>query len=102
MGAYTFLSGKKIKFWRVSRLIAEDEPYIITDLQIGNIAIEKWYQGQFCSLEHKDGLFIKATNGILEVTRNYKVRNAKKMNILDFLRGNQSRNQEIFLNRILT
>ena len=86
MGAYTFLNGKKTKFWKVS-IATEDE--LITD----NIEIMR--NGTVIISDQKDGLFIKAKNGILKVLE-IQGENAKKMSIGDFLRGNQIQEFDVF------
>lgn len=86
MGAYTFLNGKKIKFWKVS-IATEDK--LITD----NIEIMR--NGTVIISDQKDGLFIKAKNGILKVLE-IQGENAKKMSIGDFLRGNQIQEFDVF------
>ena len=83
---YTKLNGKKIKFWKVS-IATEDE--LITD----NIEIMR--NGTVIISDQKDGLFIKAKNGILKVLE-IQGENAKKMSIGDFLRGNQIQEFDVF------
>ena len=86
MGAYTYLKGKKIKFWKVD-VATEDE--IIAEnldfLQNGTVMVS----------DQKDGLFIKAKGGILKVLE-VQGENAKRMPIQDFLRGNPISEFEIF------
>lgn len=77
MGAYSYLNGKKIKFWKVD-VATEDE--IITE----NMDFVK--NGTILVANEKDGLFIKTKNGILKVIE-IQGENAKKMPIEDFLRG---------------
>ena len=72
MGAYTFLNGKKIKFWKVQNMDDNEE----------NIA-----PGTVIKSNPKEGLFIKTINGIISVLE-IQGENSKRMNILDFLRGN--------------
>ena len=73
MGTYSYLDGKKIKFWKVD---------ILQDDKSG---IES---GTVIKADSKDGLYIKAKNGIIKVIE-IQGENAKKMNIQDFLRGNK-------------
>lgn len=81
MGTYTFLNGKKIKFWRVKILNESDiEKYNLNDLQKEN--------GTVLLANEKIGLFIKAKGGIISVIE-IQGENAKRMNINDFLRGNK-------------
>ena len=73
MGTYSFLNGKKIKFWKVDM-----------ELLKNNENIEN---GTVIKSDSKDGLYIKAKDGIIKVLE-IQGENAKKMNIQDFLRGN--------------
>ena len=86
MGAYTYLNGKKIKFWKVevSENIGYDE---------NNIKILK--NGTVLISDPKDGIYIKTKKGILHVLE-IQGENAKKMPIQDFLRGNKINEFETF------
>ena len=86
MGAYTFLNGKKIKFWKVD--IATNIGYDLENIKI-------FRNGTVLVSDQKDGLFIKTEDGILKVIE-IQGENAKRMNIGDFLRGNQIDEFEIF------
>lgn len=87
MGAYTFLNGKKIKFWKVevANNIGYDEE---------NIKMIK--NGTVLISDQKDGIFIKTKKGILRVLE-IQGENAKKMSIQDYLRGNKIEKFEIFI-----
>ena len=85
MGAYTFLNGKKIKFWKVD--IAKDIK-VEEDKKINK-------NGTVIISDQKCGLFIKTKEGILKVLE-IQGENAKRMNIGDFLRGTQIKKFEIF------
>lgn len=78
MGAYTFLDSKKIKFWKVEA---------ISDEEISTQNIEGLKNGTVIISDSRDGLFIKAKEGILKVLE-IQGENAKRMPIQDFLRGN--------------
>ena len=86
MGAYTFLNGKKIKFWKVD-LAKEDE--IIAE----NLDFLK--NGAVLLADSKDGLYIKAKEGIIKVLE-IQGENAKRMLIQDYLRGNPINEFEVF------
>ena len=73
MGTYSYLDGKKIKFWKVD-VLQED-----------NSNAEN---GTVIKADSKEGLYIKAKNGIIKVLE-IQGENAKKMSIQDFLRGNK-------------
>lgn len=87
MGTFTFLNGKKIKFWKVKVL---DEKMIDFNIDIDN----KSY-GEVLLSDSKKGLFIKAKDGIISVLE-IQGENAKRMSISDFLRGNQISVGQIF------
>lgn len=86
MGAFTYLNGKKIKFWKVS--IASEE-----EIEIENMNIIR--NGTVLVSDTRDGLFIKARQGVLKVLE-IQGENAKKMPIQDFLRGNKIEEFEVF------
>ena len=73
MGAYSYLNGKKIKFWKVE--VEED-----TNSNQEN--------GTVIKANDKDGLYIKAKDGILKIIE-IQGENAKRMNANDLLRGNK-------------
>lgn len=86
MGAYTFLKGKKIKFWKVDVSNKKlDEIEDVDDLENGTILLA----------DQKEGLFIKTKEGVLKVVE-IQGENAKRMSIGDFLRGNSIENFEKF------
>lgn len=85
MGAYTFLNGKKIKFWKVD--VAKD---IFAD---GDMEFMK--NGTVIVSDKRDGIYIKTKDGILKVLE-IQGENAKKMPIQDYLRGNQINEFDVF------
>ena len=85
MGAYTFLNGKKIKFWKVDVATDEVTAENMDFLKNGTVLIS----------DSRDGIFIKTKDGILKVLE-IQGENAKKMSIQDFLRGNQIDEFEVF------
>ena len=86
MGAYTFINGKKIKFWKVD--VAKNIGYDPENIKM-------FRNGTVLISDQRDGLFIKTRDGILKVIE-IQGENAKRMNICDFLRGNQINEFEIF------
>lgn len=86
MGAYTFLNGKKIKFWKVD--VAKKDEITVENLEfLGN--------GVVLLSDSKDGLYIKAKEGIIKVLE-IQGENAKRMKIEDYLRGNKIEEFEVF------
>ena len=86
MGAYSFLNGKKVKFWKVD---------VLDDKEIDTENKENLENGTVLISDAKQGLFIKAKDGILKVLE-IQGENAKKMDIASFLRGNKIEKFEIF------
>ena len=86
MGAYSFLNGKKIKFWKVD---------VLDDKEIDTENKENLENGTVFISDAKQGLFIKAKDGILKVLE-IQGENAKKMDIASFLRGNKIEKFDIF------
>ena len=86
MGAYTFLNGKKLKFWKVD---------VVTNQEIMAEGIEIFRNGTVVVSDQRDGLFIKTKDGILKVLE-IQGENAKRMPIADFLRGNSIEEFEVF------
>ena len=76
MGAYSMLKGKKIKFWKVKVLKVENEE------------IKSKKNGEVILSDCKKGLQIKAKNGVINVLE-IQGENAKRMPVVDFLRGNK-------------
>lgn len=75
LGAYGFVDGKKLKLWKVEiKELAEE----YQNKQNGEIVLSS----------DKTGLDIKVRDGLLSVLE-IQGENAKRMNILDYLRGNK-------------
>jgi len=72
MGTYSYLDGKKIKIWKVD-VVEQDK----TDIENGTVI----------KADSKDGLYIKTIDGVIKVLE-IQGENAKRMNVQDFLRGN--------------
>lgn len=72
MGAYSYLEGKKIKFWKV-------EVFSDSSSNVEN--------GTVIKSDSKEGLYIKAKDGLIKVIE-IQGENAKRMSIQDYLRGN--------------
>ncbi len=93
MGAYSYINGKKIKFWKVQ--IIELEEFC----EIKNFdkqRLNNTENGKILISNDKEGLFVKAKDGIISVLE-IQGENAKRMNINDFLRGNKLEVNEKFL-----
>lgn len=87
MGAYTFLNGKKIKFWKVD---VADSKEIYVDNSMNIIK-----NGTVIVSDRRDGVFVKTKDGILKLIE-VQGENAKRMSIQDYLRGNSIEEFEIF------
>lgn len=85
MGAYTFLEGKKIKFWKVD----------VINIDEIDAKKEKLNNGTVLVSNPKEGLLIKAKDGVIKVIE-IQGENAKKMPTSDFLRGNKIKEFQVF------
>ena len=90
MGAYSYLNGKKLKFWKVdivnlSDLTINRDVKEISEMKNGTVLISN----------EKDGLYIKSEDGVIKVLE-IQGENAKKMNINDYLRGNKIIEYSVF------
>lgn len=88
MGAYSYLEGKKIKFWKVQTLTEKELLNQFEELQEYKGHLKGMQAGTVLFSDSKTGLFIKANDGILKVLE-IQGENSKKMPINDFLRGNK-------------
>ena len=86
MGAYTFLNGKKIKFWKVD-VATEDE------IVVENLSFIR--NGTVLVSDVRDGIFIKTKEGILKVLE-IQGENARRMTIQEYLRGNSIQEFDVF------
>ena len=95
MGAYTTYKGKKIKIWRAGCIelndFIEDHPEFSE--YVSNL--ENMAEGAVIYSDIKNGLFVKAKEGIL-ILQEVQAENAKKMLVQDFLRGNLIQTGEVF------
>lgn len=87
MGVYTFLDGKKIKFWKVQTLTENELLEKFQELEEYKYHLNKMQAGTVLFSDDKKGLFIKANGGILQVLE-IQGENSKRMAVGDFLRGN--------------
>ena len=76
MGTYSFLDGKKYKFWSVE--IADENGIENKNEEAGTILISN----------EKQGLYVKTKDGALKINI-IQPENSKRMNVCDFLRGNK-------------
>ena len=87
MGAYTFLNGKKIKFWKAKVMSEQELVEKFSDLKEYKHRLNNLEEGTILFTNPKQGLFIKAKQGILQILE-IQAENAKRMSTSDFLRGN--------------
>ena len=80
MGLYSFVDEKKIKIWKVQNVTIEEFKERFGEY-------EESKPGTVILSDAKKGLFISTRDGIIEVLE-IQAENAKRMNVGDFLRGN--------------
>lgn len=87
MGAYSYINGKKIKFWK-DEIISEKE---ILD------SFKDYKNGEIIYANKKDGLIIRTSDGALRILE-VQAQNGKKMDIKSFLNGNKIEEKSICKN----
>lgn len=95
MGAYSFLEGKKIKFWKVNVLTDKELFEKFPELLDYEDRYFDLFPGTILFSDPKIGLLIKTDDGVIDVLE-IQGENAKKMDIKDFLRGNKLYAASIF------
>lgn len=87
MGAYSYIDGKKIKFWKSKVLTKEEFFSYKTEFEEYETKFNNLVPGTILIVDDKDGLYIKANGGVLKILE-IQGENAKRMPTADFLRGN--------------
>ena len=87
MGAYTYIDGKKIKFWRVEVISEKELEKEFPELAEYEYKLKEIQEGTVLFSDAKKGLYIKAIDGIIKVVE-MQGENARKMSASEFLRGN--------------
>lgn len=87
MGAYSYIDGKKIKFWKSKVLTKEEFLSYKTEFEEYEAKFNNLVPGTILIADDKDGLYIKANGGVLKILE-IQGENAKRMPTADFLRGN--------------
>ena len=95
MGAYSYLNGKKIKFWKVDVIKDEDFMEMFEEFAEYSYKIKQIQPGTILYVNDKKGFFVKAKEDILSIVE-LQGENAKRMNVSDFLRGNRIEVANIF------
>lgn len=95
MGAYSFLNGKKIKFWKVQNISELELENEFPELKEYSYKMKNIEAGTVLFSDNKKGLYIKAIDGIIKVIE-IQGENSRKMNVNDFLRGNKIEVGSIF------
>ena len=98
MGAYSYVEGKKIKFWKSKVLTKEEFFSYKTEFEEYEAKFNNLVPGTILIADDKDGLYIKANGGVLKILE-IQGENAKRMPTADFLRGNHLIAGMIFLKK---
>lgn len=88
MGAYTFLQGQKIKFWKAKAINKEEFLAVFPNWKEYAFKLKEIDAGTILESDPKQGLYIQTKDGILSILE-IQGENAKKMDIASFLRGRQ-------------
>ena len=95
MGAYSYLNGKKIKFWKVGAIKENELIKEFPELEEYKYKMKDIEPGTVLFSDAKKGLYIKAIDGIVKVIE-MQGENAKRMLSTEFLKGNKIEAGNIF------
>lgn len=95
MGAYSYVQDKKIKLWKVDVITLEELIKENKELEEYKTNVMKVESGTVLFSNPKQGLYIKANNGIISV-KEIQGENSRRMEIKEFLRGNTIEAGSIF------
>ena len=95
IGAYSYINGKKTKFWKVDILSNEELKEEFPELAEYEYKLKEIQPGTVLFSDDKKGLYIKANAGIIKVLE-IQGENARRMNVNEFLRGNHIEIGNIF------
>jgi len=87
MGAYSYLNGEKVKFWKTKVVSINDFVERINEFEEFKNRLYGLEPGTIVFSDEKQGLFVKAKEDILQIEE-LQVPNNRKMNASDYLRGN--------------
>ena len=95
MGAYSFLNGKKTKFWKIDIITLDSLESIFPEIKEYISRMKKLEPGTIAFADNKKGIFIKTGDSFIKVLE-IQGENAKKMDYRSFLNGNKLQAGEIF------
>ena len=95
MGAYSFLNGKKIKFWKIDIITLDSLESIFPEIKEYISRMKKLEPGTIAFADNKKGIFIKTGDSFIKVLE-LQGENSKKMDYKNFLNGNKLQAGEIF------
>ena len=87
MGAYSFINEKKLKFWKIEVLEENHFLEMFPEFKEYEHKMKKIVPGTVLFADSGKGLYIYGKGGIIQVLE-IQAENARRMDILDFLRGN--------------
>ena len=94
MGAYSYLNGKKIKFWKVE-VVTIDKMIQKAQIKKEYLNMDNLENGTILIANPKEGLYIKTKNNILKLLE-IQGENAKRMSIEAYLMGNAIKKLDTF------
>lgn len=95
VGAYSFLNGKKIKFWKIDIITLDSLESIFPEIKEYISRMKKLEPGTIAFADNKKGIFIKTGDSFIKVLE-LQGENSKKMDYKNFLNGNKLQAGEIF------
>lgn len=91
MGTYTFYNGKKIKIWKAD--VANDSD-CNENIELNNF--KDYENGEIIIADKKKGLYVRTGNNTILSILELQAENSKRMNVKDFLNGNDIKEKDVF------
>ena len=93
MGTYTFYNGKKLKIWKADVVNASNLE-CNENLDFRNV--KDYKNGEIIIADKKKGLYVKTGNNTILSILELQAENSKRMNVKEFLNGNNIKENDIF------
>lgn len=93
MGTYTFYNSKKLKIWKADVVNASNLE-CNENLDFRNV--KDYKNGEIIIADKRKGLYVKAGNNTILSILELQAENSKRMNVKDFLNGNDIKEKDVF------
>lgn len=93
MGTYTFYNSKKLKIWKADVVNASN---LECNENLDFRDVKDYKNGEIIIADKRRGLYVKTGNNTILSILELQAENSKRMNVKDFLNGNDIKEKDIF------